>query len=356
MGSGAPRLGGSFRFSEPAPDDLQHTGRTITVRAVDVRVAPFVHERESMRRAVCLLLLGTATASSFACSDGTQLTSGAYAARRGGQGVPAPGTQEQHDDGDTEGADENDPGNPNADETPDAPATPGTAAGSLAVALSNATPAVDLGKSIDIDVTVQPKEGFTGSVALSATGLPAGATATFVPATVTIGASAVSAKLTILAPITTVPSAPNASSAIVVTAKSGNVTATANANFRVNPRATLTIPMNIDALRAAAAGTVYRNEWGAEFGQTQVPLSTQVGNGIVFTVFNADSKPHIIHGANGFAHGDTANPIQPSAFEMANGAPRTRTLNVGANVNGYPHEGANGPSASFRIRVQQAAQ
>lgn len=310
-----------------------------------------------MRRAVCLVLLGIATLSTFACSDGTQLTSGAYAARRGGQGVPpSPGTQVQHDDDDTEGADEVDPGNPSADETPAAPASQGTAAGGLAVTLSTATPAVDLGKSIDIDVSVQPKDGFTGSVALSATGLPAGATATFAPATITVGATAVSAKLTISAPVTTVPSAPNTSSPVVVSAKSGNTTATANANFRVNPRAVLTIPMNIDALRAAGVGTVYRNEWGTEFGQTQTPLSTQVGNGIVFTVFNADSKPHIIHGVNGFAHGDNGNPIQPNAFEISNGQPRTRTLNVGANVNGYPHEGANGPSASFRIRVQQAAQ
>ena len=54
------------------------------------------------------------------------------------------------------------------------------------------------------------------------------------------------------------------------------------------------------------------------------------------------------------AHGDTANPIAPNSLEMTNGAPRTRTFNVGANVNGYPHEGANGPSASFRIRVNQA--
>jgi len=114
--------------------------------------------------------------------------------------------------------------------------------------------------------------------------------------------------------------------------------------------------MNIDALRAAAGGTTYRNEWGTEFGSTPSPLHTQVGNGIVFTVFNADSKPHIIHGANGFAHGDTANPIAPNSMEMQNGAPRTRTLNVGANANGYPHEGANGPSVSFRIQVQAPAQ
>jgi len=289
----------------------------------------------------------------FACSDGTQLTSGGYAARRA-SAPPAPGSQEEHDDSDTDGANDADPGNPNADDTPGAPASQGTAAGGLAVSLSNATPAVDLGKSIDIDVSVHPRAGFTVPGPLPRPGLPAGATATFNPATVPVGATAVTAKMTINAPVTTVPSAPNASSAVVVSAKAGSITATANANFRVNPKTVLTIPMNIDALRAAGAGTVYRNEWGTEYGQTQTALKTQVGNGIVFTVFNADSKPHIVHGANGFAHGDTANPIQPNALEMTNGAPRPRTFHVGATVNGYPPEGANGPGHSFRTTVEAA--
>lgn len=306
-----------------------------------------------MRSALCLALLGIATSSLYACSDAGTGIDG-YAARRGGGGVPAPGSAEQHDDGDTDGEDATDPGNPNANTPPPAPNTPGTTAGELGLTLSTNTPAVDLGKSIDIDVTVEPKNGFNGSVDLSATGLPAGATATFSPATVTAGAAPVKAKLTIQVPVTAVPSAPNTSSPVVVTAKSGTITATANANFKINPRMTLTIPLNIDALRQAGAGTVYRNEWGAEFGATPSPLKTQVGNGIVVTVYNADSKSHIVHGANGFAHGDTGNPIQPMSFELTGGQPRTRTLNPGANVNGYPHEGANGPSASFRISIQEA--
>jgi hypothetical protein len=302
-----------------------------------------------MRTPSCLVLLGIATASMFACSDAVDTGPG-YAARRS-VGVPPPGSTEQHDPNDTDGANATDPGNPNANVTPSAPTNTGTTAGGLAVAVSNSTPAVDLGKSVDIDVTVTSKDGLTGAVALTATGLPTGATATFNPASVTAGTAPVMAKLTLMAPLTTTASAPNASSAVVVSATSGSLTATANANFRVNPKAVLTIPMNIDALRAAGVGTVYRNEWGADYGANPQPLHTQTGNGIVFTVFNADSAPHIVHGANGFAHGDTANPIAANSFEMQNGAPRTRTLDVGAKVNGYPHEGANGPSVSFRISV-----
>lgn len=305
-----------------------------------------------MRKALCLALLGIASASLFACGDETG--TGGYASRRMGQ-PPAPGSAQDHDPSDTDGANASDPGNPNANTPPPAPNQPGTTAGELGVALSTNTPAVDLGKSIDIDVTIEPKNGFNGTVELTATGVPAGATATFTPASIAASTAPVKAKLTIKTVLTAVPSAPNTSSPIVVSAKSGTITATANANFKINPKATLTVPMNIDALRAAA-GTVYRNEWGTEFGTNPTPLKTQVGNGIVFTVFNADSKPHIVHGANGFAHGDTANPIAPNSFEMQNGAPRTRTLNVGTNANGYPHEGSNGPSVSFRIQIQDAAQ
>ncbi len=307
-----------------------------------------------MRKALSLALLGIATASLFACSD-AGVGTGGYASRRAGQ-PPPPGSAQDHDPSDTDGADDTDPGNPNANTPPPAPNEQGTTAGQLGVSLSTNTPAVDLGQSIDIDVTIDPKNGFNGTVELSATGVPAGATATFTPASVAASTAPVKAKLSIKAALTAVPSAPNTSSAIVVSAKSGSITATANANFKINPKATLTIPMNIDALRAANMGTVYRDEWGATFGANPTPLKTQAGNGIVFTVFNADSKSHIVHGANGFAHGDTNNPIAPNAFEMQNGAPRTRTLNVGANVNGYPHEGANGPSASFRIQIQDAAQ
>jgi hypothetical protein len=140
--------------------------------------------------------------------------------------------------------------------------------------------------------------------------------------------------------------------ALVITGKAGDITATANANFKIAPKVKLTIPVNIDALRAA--GTQYRDDWGTAFGSSQKALKTQTGNGIVVTVFNADSKAHIIHGANGFAHGNTGAPIQPNAFEMNNGAVRTRTLNPGANANGYPHDGAQGAGASFRIKVEEA--
>lgn len=261
-------------------------------------------------------------------------------ARRGTP--PAEGSTEDHDD-DVSGASP-DVANPNATTKPGAPASVGTPSYAFALALGSNTPVLGLGEQTEIDVTVQPKNGFNDPVEVSVSGLPDGAAAE--PLTVRPGAPG---KLVIKAGLNTIATPPGGSSAVVVMGKSGTIAATANANLKIAPKVTLTIPMNVDALRAAAI--TYRDEYGAAFGSNQQALRTQAGNGIVVTVFNADSKSHVIHGANGFAHGNTGAPIQPNAFEMDAGKPRTRTFAPGANANGYLHEGSNGQGASFRIKV-----
>ena len=304
-----------------------------------------------MRTSLLVALASILTVTAVGCSDANEgSTLGSRRARRTTTAPPEVGAADDHDESDTGDDDGPDVGNPNADTTPEAPSTPGTAAPEFALTLAQNTPTVDLGESVDLDVSIQPKNGFNGTVDLSVSGLPAGTTAA--PVTATVGASGGTAKIKITAAVDAVATPPNTSSALVITGKSGNVTATANANFKVAPKLKLTIHVNIDALRAA--NVQYRDEWGAAFGANPKALRTQQGNGIVVTVFNADSKAHIVHGANGFQHGNTGAPIQPNSFEMANGAPRTRTLNVGTNANGYPHDGAQGVGASFRIRVEAA--
>ena len=302
-----------------------------------------------MRTSLLVALASIVTVTTLGCAveDG----SGTSLRRARRTSPPAAGEADDHDDGDTEGEADTDVGNPNADTKPNAPGTPGTSAPQFALTLAENTPVANLGESVDLDVSVAPSNGFTGSVALAVTGLPNGATAA--PVTVTVGAGPTTAKIKISAAVDAVATAPNTSAPLVITGTAGGISATANANFKIAPKLKLTIPVNVDALRAASVQ--YRDEWGAEFGANQKPLRTQQGNGIVVTVFNADSKQHIIHGASGFAHGNTAEPIAPNSFEMANGAPRTRTLNVGTNANGYPHDGSQGVGASFRIRVIEAA-
>ena len=308
----------------------------------------------AMRKSLLVALASIITVTTFGCSDandGTGLSS--RRARR--TSPPAVGTADDHDDSDTEGANDTDVGNPNADTKPNAPTTPGTSAAQFALTLAQNTPTVDLGESVDLDVSVQPSNGFSGMVDLSVTGLPDGVTASTVQAAIAPSATTpTTVEIKLTAAVDAIATAPNTSSALVITGRSGSVNATANANFKVAPKLKLTIPVNVDALRAAAVN--YRDEWGAAFGANQKALRTQQGNGIVVSVFNADSKQHIVHGASGFAHGSTTagDEIKPNSFEMTNGAVRTRTLNVGANANGYPHDGAQGVGASFRIKVEAA--
>jgi hypothetical protein len=301
-----------------------------------------LHPSPVMRPLLLLALTSAFTVSAVACSD-TADTNTLAVRHAVKSNIPQPGAPAQNDD-DTTGATDPDVGNPNATSKPSAPTTAGVPSSDFAITLGSTTPTVGLGESASIDVNVQPKNGFTGQVDITVSGLPEGATAAPVTAV-----AETPAKLVITTDVTAVTTPANGGSPLVITGTSGSIQATANATFKIAPTLTLTIPVNIDALRAA--GTQYRDEWGPAFGQNQQALRTQDGNGIVVTVFNADSKAHIIHGANGFAHGNTAAPIQPNAFEMSGSAPRTRTLNPGVDANGYPHDGANGAGASFRIKV-----
>jgi hypothetical protein len=288
-----------------------------------------------------------AIAACAATEDADQLSyrSGRLSSNRGSP--PPPGSTEEHDSSDTTGATAKDVGNPNATSSPTAPTSAGVPAYNFALTLGSSTPSVALGEQTTIDVNVEPRNGFNGPVDVSVAGLPDGATAD--PLTVTPGSPG---KLVIKAALTAITTPSGGSSPLVITGRSGSLAATANANFKVAPKLTLTIPMNVDALRAAQI--IYRDEYGAAFGSNQQALRTQDGNGIVVTVFNADSKAHVIHGANGFAHGDTGNPIQPNSFELSGANPRTRTFGPGTNANGYPHDGGNGQGASFRIKVVAA--
>lgn len=304
-----------------------------------------------MRNVLLVAIVAVASVSSLAvtaCGDAS--STGAI---RGG--IPRPGDPQNHDPNDVDlGAP--DDGNPNADTAPP-PVTTAGQGDSFSVTLSVTNPTVDLGAETTLDVSVAQQNGFTGNADLSVTGLPAGVTATFTPPAVAVGPAPATAKLVLKADFAAIPSAPAASAAVKVVAKAGTSQTVADANFKVNPRLTLTVPLNVDALRQAGVGTQFKNEWGAAFGTTPATLKTQANNGIVVVVRNADSAPHIVHGAGAFPHGDTARPIAPNDFEkLADNTVRQRTLTPSAAtpvaVTGYPHDGADGPSASFRINIQ----
>lgn len=249
------------------------------------------------------------------------------------------------------GEDDVDPGNPSADTAAPPPTGTGTAAQGFALDVDNKTPTIDLASSSTLNVTVTPKNGFTGTVTITVEGLPQGVTAA--PASGAPG-SPIAVKLT---SSTSTPVTPkDGAVALTIKGTAGTQTATAPANFKVLPKITMTIPTNSAALLAAGGGTKFTDEWGGEsFGPSATPLLTQSNNPIVVLVKNEDSTPRTIHGpggTNGFAHG--AGNVAPGEFEMQNGAPRQRTFTPGANTSGYLHGPANGQAVSFHLKVSTA--
>jgi hypothetical protein len=95
------------------------------------------------------------------------------------------------------------------------------------LSISPASQSVTAGGSTTYTVTVSPLNGFSGSVALQAAGLPAGATGTFSPASISGGSG--TATLT----VQTSSSTPAGSSTLTATGTSGSLTHSATASLGV---------------------------------------------------------------------------------------------------------------------------
>lgn len=222
--------------------------------------------------------------------------------------------------------------------------------GSFAIALASTTPTVNLGETVSVDVTITPADGFVGTVSLDVAGLSTGVTSAPVSVAVSSGIST-TVRLELVAAVTADVTPRDATIPITVKATSGAAETTASASFKVMPYLTIYIPRDIAALYQAPGGPL-RAEWGEAFGPNNKPLRTQPGNPIVISIFNNDTKPHVLHGpTNAFPHGDLNNPIQPNSFEMKNGAVRTRTLKVGDSATPYVHGEPNSTNASFKVSV-----
>ena len=122
--------------------------------------------------------------------------------------------------------------------------------------------AVDTGSSITSTMTVAALNGFSGTVAFTVTGLPAGATGTFVPSSVTGSGTST---LTITTPSTTLLG----NYTVTVTATSGSLVHTADITLEVNapPDFTLTASPATQTV-AQGAGTTYTPTVAAANGFT----------------------------------------------------------------------------------------
>ena len=124
-----------------------------------------------------------------------------------------------------------------------------TATPDFSLAGSATTLAVTQGSTSSADtITVTPKNGFTGSVALTASGLPSGVTATFTPTSTTSTSS-----LTFTASST----AATGTSTVTITGTSGSLTHTTTISLTVNaaPDFSLSASPNSVSITQGASGT-----------------------------------------------------------------------------------------------------
>lgn len=195
------------------------------------------------------------------------------------------------------------------------PTTPGTrtTSGSFDLMLDKGTATADMNTTQTFTVMVVPQNGFSGTVNLTASGLPANATGTFDKPSVDVSGSAgVAARLTVVLKTNTPPGA----ASIKVSGAAGTAAKDVPIALTVSPR--IQIPIKMNATQSSYVDT------------QQIRVATGGGQ-VQFVFVNQDSSGHIIH-AN--PHGDTNNPIQANGGLEA----RTRTISKGQNFQFYLHD------------------
>lgn len=237
-----------------------------------------------------------------------------------------------------------DPTNPESTSVPTAPTTTGTAAPGFALSLDNKTPTVDLAADAKLAVTITPTNGFNDTVNISVDGLPEGVTAS--PAS---GKPGSPITITLTTDATTPVTPKDAPVALTIKGVSGSQTATTPANFKVNPKITMTIPTNTDAL-LKAGGNHNVAGWGSQAFAAGTPLQTQADNPINIYVRNDDSTPRTVHGNAGFTHGSAE--VDPGELEKNGNNVRVRQAKPGLSTSGYLHGVGNGTAVGFKLNVQ----
>jgi len=184
--------------------------------------------------------------------------------------------------------------------------------GVATLSLSTTTATLRMNEKKDVTVTVNGN-GETGSATLALASAPTGFTATFNPATVTLGASPVTVTMTVNASPNMDPATSVAAS---VTLTAGGATSTTTFGITVMPELVITIP----------AGVVTNAANPTAFGAATIPVKL-IGTGTKLTFVNADGIEHRIHadGTGGLDH--EANNM------AANGGTYTSTLTAKGPIN-----------------------
>ena len=193
---------------------------------------------------------------------------------------------------------------------------------------------VTAGTSATYTTTITPMGGYTGNVTLSATGLPSGATASFKPATVAVGTSAVTSIMT----VATTASTATGIYPITVTATDGTLTNTAYPELTINPPClaptatsqAVTVPVN-GAVAITLAGTL-----GSGCAATDTLRSTVLANpshGVL-----TGTAPNLFYTpTGGFAGSDSFSfTVSDANAVTTTSSAATVTVTVAASASGAP--------------------
>jgi hypothetical protein len=180
------------------------------------------------------------------------------------------------------------------DLTPPPVLVDGGSTGTLSITLDKTTSSLRLNETMVINVTVTPN-GQTGSAALSLANAPTGVTATFVPATVTLGSAPVTSVMTVTAASDMTPIA---NVAAAVTATVGASASTTTYGVTVIPKLVIHIPNNtgVNANNHAVAGF-----------PKNIAVKLPASNMLPVDFYNDDSVEHEIH-ADGNSLGMSHEP------------------------------------------------
>ncbi|MDQ2943845.1 MAG: hypothetical protein M3R21_09295 [Candidatus Dormibacteraeota bacterium] len=186
---------------------------------------------------------------------------------------------------------------------------PGCGSPDFSIAVSPGSQTVAQGSSTTYTATVTPSGGFTGTVSLSASGLPAGAVASFNPASVTTSGSSTMT-------VTTASTTPTGTSVLTVTGTSGTLTHSATTNLVV------TAPPTPDfSLSATPASQSVVQGASTSYAATVTPT-----NGFTGTV---------TFGATGLPAGATAT-FNPTSVTTSGSSTMNVTTSTTTPTGSYP--------------------
>lgn len=203
------------------------------------------------------------------------------------------------------------------------------------IMLDKTTADSELRATVDIQVTVAPKN-FTGTVALDVQNLPAGVTAKFASASLSVTGNA--GQTTMLTLTVASDTAPNLAN-LMVRGTSGSNVGSAALGLNVKPILTIAIPTNVDALKGTS-GNPSTNAFGSYPIVITAPTNI-TATPVEVRFLNKDSSGHCIHASNpgqGFAHDPVTNGVCNALIPQNGMSGQQRKVNALGTYTFYLHD------------------